>query len=82
MKEQSNSEVSNPPALVFKWTEGGSNSRHTDFQSVALPTELSVLSFGKPAKRPTNTEELLYSYGCFASLSTRVRAAGALGFGH
>ncbi len=26
-----------------KWTEPGSNRRHMDFQSIALPTELSVL---------------------------------------
>ena len=26
---------------TYKWLEAGSNRRHTDFQSVALPTELS-----------------------------------------
>ena len=29
--------------IVRKWTGPGSNRRHTDFQSVALPTELPVL---------------------------------------
>ena len=28
--------------LKEKWTEPGSNRRHMDFQSIALPTELSV----------------------------------------
>ena len=28
--------------LDFKWTEAGSNRRHMDFQSIALPTELPV----------------------------------------
>ena len=31
----------------FWWPEAGSNRRHTDFQSVALPTELSGLCFKK-----------------------------------
>ena len=37
--------------LDFKWTEAGSNRRHMDFQSIALPTELPVPVAQAPAKR-------------------------------
>ncbi len=54
-----------------KWTGAGSNRRHTDFQSVALPTELPVLtllvrnaggwgteiSFLGPPPQPASTSE-------------------------
>src|SRR5690606_28211872 len=31
-----------------QWTGAGSNRRHTDFQSVALPTELPVQNISRP----------------------------------
>gem|GEM_PF-5300633 len=34
------------PELKEWWLEPGSNQRHADFQSAALPTELSSLTLG------------------------------------
>lgn len=42
------------PSLLMgrsEWTEAGSNRRHMDFQSIALPTELPVPVARTPAKR-------------------------------
>ena len=42
-------------AAFWKWSEPGSNRRHMDFQSIALPTELpdreSAFDGTKPAKK-------------------------------
>ena len=46
------------PALRIQWTGPESNRRHTDFQSVALPTELPVrmnpFSYGRRGRLSMN----------------------------
>lgn len=42
-KKENRCDVNRCPDLVYDWTEPGSNRRPKDFQSFALPAELSVL---------------------------------------
>ena len=55
-----------------EWTEPGSNRRHQDFQSCALPTELSVRECQEP--RSWREEDILFAH-CFQGHRNHLRGS-------
>ena len=50
--------------FLFKWAEGESNPRHQDFQSCALPTELSAQTACGTVRKLSRAKELFSGAGC------------------
>ena len=50
--------------VLLKWAEGESNPRHQDFQSCALPTELSAQTASGAVSELNRAKELFSGAGC------------------
>ena len=55
---------SGPLVEFFEWAEGELNPRHQDFQSCALPTELSAQTASGTVSKLSRAKELFSGAGC------------------